>query len=320
MNFLRNLTEEGVISLFGNANMTHIVDYLWGRVFPFMWSHIFAPFFFMNFLPVLALTVINFWLISHNKFSPILLLIYSILLIILTFGNLRSLYWEVKEVQKKGIMEYVTSLQNYFQLGLIISTVSVTLSSYNVALNVWARNASEDPDSLYDSVHDAATEMTYAVVVCMIFMMLEFPNQLKIFAFFSPFCRALSETIQDSAQILFMLLLIVFFQMFMLWVLDANSDQPAYGEGSSGFWPAFIDSYRMSVGDFEVVGTFEGRESFLFWAIFLIGNLVSLLIILNMVIAVMSATFERVQEDVDSYINKLKIENLLEYAYRFSPS
>ena len=162
--------------------------------------------------------------------------------------------------------------------------------------------------------------MTYAVVFCLIFMMVEFPNQLKIFSFFSPFCRALFETIKDSSQILLTLLIVVFFQMFTLWVLDANSDDPAYGVGVDGFWPAFIDSYRMSVGDFEVIGTFEGKESALFWTIFMIGNLVSLLIILNMVIAVMASTFERVQEDVDSYINKLKVENLLEYAHRLSPS
>lgn len=72
----------------------------------------------------------------------------------------------------------------------------------------------------------------------------------------------------------------------------------------------------MSVGDFNVIETFENNESFLFWVIFMIGNLASLLIILNMVIAVMSSTFERVQEDVDCYINKMKIENLIEYTFR----
>jgi hypothetical protein len=137
--------------------MTQIVDYLWGSIFEFMWSHIFVPFVFLNFLPVLLLTVINFWLIDHSEFSGLLLLIYTILVIALTYGNLRSLYWEVKEVSQRGFKEYATDLQNYFQLGLIISTVTVTLSSYRVALSVSIRNKSEDPGSHFDSVHDAAT-------------------------------------------------------------------------------------------------------------------------------------------------------------------
>jgi hypothetical protein len=146
MKFLKNLTEEGPIHLFGNTNITQIVDYLWDSIFEFMWSHIFLPFVFLNFLPVLLLTVINFWLIDHHEFSGLLLLIYTILVILLTYGNLRSVYWEVKEVLQRGFTEYATDMQNYFQFGLIISTVSVTLSSYRVALNVSIRNQSEDPN------------------------------------------------------------------------------------------------------------------------------------------------------------------------------
>ena len=87
---------------------------MWDRLFLFMWSQIFVPFFFMNFLPVLFLTVINFWLIEHSDFSHFLLIVYSIIVLILTYGNLRSLYWEVKEVLKVGFKDYATNWQNYF--------------------------------------------------------------------------------------------------------------------------------------------------------------------------------------------------------------
>jgi hypothetical protein len=79
-----------------------------------MWSHIFAPFVFLNFLPVFFLTVINFWLIDHSEFSHPLLIVYSILVVTLTYGNLRSLYWEVNEMIHVGFKEYFSNRLNYY--------------------------------------------------------------------------------------------------------------------------------------------------------------------------------------------------------------
>ena len=54
----------------------------------------------------------------------------------------------------------------------------------------------------------------------------------------------------------------------------------------------------MALGDFEIRDEFMGNTDniFVFWMIFFIGTLISLLIILNMVIAVMGGTFNRVAE------------------------
>lgn len=70
-------------------------------------------------------------------------------------------------------------------------------------------NYEEDDESQKTQI--ALYNYTLAVVVSLILMLIEFPNQLKIFDFFSPFCRALAETVYDSTQILIMLTIIVFF-------------------------------------------------------------------------------------------------------------
>ena len=80
-----------------------------------------------------------------------------------------------------------------------------------------------------------------------------------------------------------------------------------------------IASYRMSVGDFDIIDTFEDNShKVTFWLIFIVGNLVSLLIILNMVIAVMSESFASVQENIDANIYKMKVENLIENSHRLT--
>ena len=64
----------------------------------------------------------------------------------------------------------------------------------------------------------------------------------------------------------------------------------------------------MSVGDFTVVENFEGHKFYwLFMSMFYICSILSLFIILNMVIAVMSAIFEKIQEENEAHITLSKI-------------
>ena len=57
------------------------------------------------------------------------------------------------------------------------------------------------------------------VSITLLMLLLELPNQLKIFDFFSPFVRALEETIYDSGQIMSLFTLIVIFQGLQIWTL-----------------------------------------------------------------------------------------------------
>ena len=57
-----------------------------------------------------------------------------------------------------------------------------------------------------------------------------------------------------------------------------------------------------------------------FWIIFFCGTLISLLIILNMVIAVMGGTFERVSDKTEAHILREKLILILDNLHRMSPS
>ena len=68
-----------------------------------------------------------------------------------------------------------------------------------------------------------------------------------------------------------------------------------------GFGHILMDSYRLALGDFEwtekFVGNTNGNQIMVFWIVFFLGTLISLLIILNMVIAVMGSAFLRIEEN-----------------------
>jgi len=128
-------------------------------------------------------------------------------------------------------------------------------------------------------------------------LVLELFSRVRMFDFFAYFVRQLEEIIKDAMPLGSMLLFITLAQMLLFWILDQNSAEPKYA-GFAGLGRCFIDSYRLSIGDFEVTGSFIDNTDYIivFWIIFFIGTLISLLVILNMVVALMGATFERVNE------------------------
>ena len=87
-------------------------------------------------------------------------------------------------------------------------------------------------------------------------------------------------------------------------------DEPRYAEWP-GFWACFIDSYRYALGDFAVT-EYDDPPGAIFWIVFLLGTLMSLLILLNMVIAVMGGAFEEVNSNEEAEICRSKLQQILD--------
>ena len=64
-------------------------------------------------------------------------------------------------------------------------------------------------------------------------------------------------------------------------------------------WDSFIFSYRMGLGDFNTDG-FGTKDEVLVWIFWFLNTLIILIILLNLVIAIMGDTFDRVQETQES--------------------
>ena len=101
-----------------------------------------------------------------------------------------------------------------------------------------------------------------------------------------------------------------------------NQVEPQY-EGIFGFGRCLIDSYRLALGDFELTENFNTNSpgiDIFFWLLFFISTLSTLLIILNMVIAVMGGTFERVAEQSEAHILREKLRLILNNLHRMPES
>ena len=173
----------------------------------------------------------------------------------------------------------------------------------------------EDSQARKDAVY-YFNNLSIAVVFSLMFNIVEFVNQIRIFDYFQGFVRQLLATIEDSIQIAIMLIVMVVFWAMAFFTLEASQN---FDVREGGYTPtmALIDSYRMALGDFEVFGRFEESEdAWVFYIIFGIGTVLQLLIILNMVIAVMGASFEAVNDDLDAHMIKEKLTYIVDNWFR----
>ena len=76
----------------------------------------------------------------------------------------------------------------------------------------------------------------------------------------------------------------------------------------------------MALGEFDFESyavTREPIDTFLAWLVFFVATIISQIIILNMLIAIMSNTFEKVMEMQTQWNLRLRIEILAEYSFLF---
>ena len=85
-------------------------------------------------------------------------------------------------------------------------------------------------------------------------------------------------------------------------ILGRNSPDGNNFSGNT-IWDAFIFSYRMGLGDFDTSG-FGTSDEGLIWTLWFLNTLIILIILLNLVIAIMGDTFDRVQETQESTMLK----------------
>ena len=233
----------------------------------------------------------------------------------MALGTVLQVYTELQEIRnvnRGGPKRYFKDLQNIFQWGMV--AVNVALIFQALAIAGLINNSKNTQDHV---IRVMRVNMIISIILCL----LELFSRVRIFDFFAYFVRQLNEIVYDALPLGTMLAFIVMAQTLLFWILDMNSNEPTY-EGMDGFGRCMIDSYRLALGDFEIAESFDDnmRHEAIFWTIFFIGTLVSLLIILNMVIAVMGGTFERVQEQTEAYILRERLRLILENLHRMPDS
>ena len=70
------------------------------------------------------------------------------------------------------------------------------------------------------------------------------------------------------------------------------------------FWYSIIDSYKTAIGDFSTDDYESNRDETLVWIIWLMNTFLIFIVLLNMIIAIISDTFEKVHESKNNNLLK----------------
>lgn len=102
----------------------------------------------------------------------------------------------------------------------------------------------------------------------------------------------------DSRYFLLVLLIAVFGFGNAFYIIAANGDTRFTGDN---FMMAFVYSYRTALGDFDTDGYADtGKYETLIYILWYMSTILTLIILLNLLIAIMGDTFGRIQETAES--------------------
>mmetsp|Transcript_20406 Transcript_20406/g.20128 ORF Transcript_20406/g.20128 Transcript_20406/m.20128 type:complete len:318 (+) Transcript_20406:1341-2294(+) len=215
--------------------------------------------------------------------------------IILLF-NIFWAYVELKQIIFHKI-DYVKSFWNLLDLLTVVTNTAVVIMDYTGA-----------------HFHDKNRISAMAVLI-LYFKLFYF---LRIFSSTAYLVRMIIEILKDMKFFVTVLMLATIAFGNAFYILGRNSPD---GENLAGdnFIDALIFSYKMGLGDF-LTDDFGTRDEEILWIFFLVNTLIVLIVLLNLIIAIMGDTFDRVQETQEKSMLKELTDMIRENEFLFSRS
>jgi transient receptor potential cation channel subfamily V protein 6 len=126
--------------------------------------------------------------------------------------------------------------------------------------------------------------------------------------------RMVSQVVIDIIPFMCIFILAVFSFGNSFFILARNGDERFTGDH---FWDALIYSYKAGQGDFDT-DNFDFRDEILAYIIWIFATLLVMLILLNLLIAIISDTFEKVMENIENNLLKEIVQIMVENEYLIS--
>ncbi|CDW83568.1 wd-40 repeat protein [Stylonychia lemnae] len=284
------------IELFANKGIQLIIDFKWPLIQKFTIQFLFLPYIlylglyfgYSNFIFVDRFhdqeTEKENWYISDKAFFAIgpLLILFSLYFLI----------HEIYQLQRTG-KRYLTSIWNYNDL---IPTILIPLLVLQDFFHV-----------KYNFVH------TFHAFTSL-FMWFKLLYFLRMFKATGYLVRMLIEVIYDM-KIFFLVLLIVFFALTDSFLSLSNGQEDLeLRYAGDNFFYAFVYAFRTGLGDFSVDNYNASIQFMTSWIIFFLCVILILIVMLNLLISIISQSFDRINSSAveASYQERARIisENL----------
>jgi len=140
---------------------------------------------------------------------------------------------------------------------------------------------------------------------------------LRIFSATAYLVRMIIEIMLDMKFFVGVLILATAAFGNAFYILGRNSSDEDGNLAGDNYIDAFLFSYKIGLGDFSTDG-FNTKDEEMLWIFFLLNSMIILIILLNLLIAIMGDTFDRVQETQENSMFKELASMILENEFLFS--
>jgi len=295
--FLKDLSESENIHIFGQDIIRDIILFQWKYFKRVIIWKLFLPYmiYFMLFC------VYTTWILErqHNENESwgdfdLATVICGIVIIIF---NVFWAYVESRQIIFHGF-DYIFSFWNLLDMFSVIMNTTVVIMALSGA-------KFED------------TNRVAAISVLVLYFKLFY--FLRIFFATAYLVRMIIEIMLDMKFFVTVLMIATIAFANAFYILGRNSSEEDGNLAGENFMDAFIFSYKMGLGDFITDG-FGTRDEEILWIFFLFNSLIILIVLLNLVIAIMGDTFDRVQETQENSMLKELTNMIRENEFLFSRS
>lgn len=272
--FLQQLSDTDDLSFFEIDIVKFIIKFQWKRYLPRIALYLFLPFliFFIAFL-IFATWIINE--MHQNDYEGPYRQAAVIYAILLGCYQIFFLSVEINQIMR-NTNGYFTSFWN------VVDVISI-LINYVLILMVCFKS---DPKS-----ENAVAGVAVLLMWFRVFYL------LRVFTQTAYLVGMITAIIVDMRYFVVALLLAILAFGNSYYILGRNSEEDNFT--GDNIWEAFIFAFRTGFGDFNT-DDFGTPDEVLIWIIFFINTIIIVIILLNLVIAIMGNTFERVQETQES--------------------
>eukprot|EP00347_Sterkiella_histriomuscorum_P005811 403355181 len=270
------LSESDNMDYFAIETIQLIVNYQWKIMKPKITLWLFIPFIInMILYSVYCIYSYEELIRSQNHEEVSLNVLNRINQSAILLFSIQTTYIEFKQVTFHK-REYIKSFWNLLDLTTVI------LAPLTVIMDL----ASVEPEYVRPFM-----------AICNFIFYLRFFYFLRIFDASSHLVRTIIEITADIRYFLFVFFLAIIGFGGSFLILSNNNDPEKEGARFIESFPSsFIYSYRLGLGDFDIDPYAESKNSILLHAFFLLSSLFSAVILLNMLVAIMGESFNRVNE------------------------
>lgn len=267
------------MTVFDSKAIRRIIEYKWPLTREYTIKKLFIP--FVSFL-TFYIVYMNYVFYKREESDDWMWINYGFMVPLLAF----SLYFvnnEVQQLRHEGL-EYLKSVWNYLDLiPPFLLMVFIPLAAIGVFDNRGAPTL------------EASLQATMSLI-----LWLKFLYFLRIFKSTGYLIRIIIEVCVDMRHfLLIMFLTMVAFGDAMRSISTSNEDVLDESGNSSQFVGSYVDSitytYRMVLGDFDT-GNFGLVAVPYVWILFVLCTVFNMIIMLNLLVAIISESFARINE------------------------